>query len=408
MSKDLSLTNEQVDYLLSPPAIRERAARIFKMCEDGMTHFEFHSSKMPATTEYVLSVIRKKYPDLKIPFHSRWGHFRVGGVDRVRSLDQTLSKLDPIERARTKLDLVITSVLLDAGAGSAWKFFEQSSGKHFSRSEGLGVASLYLFLSGAMSDDRKSLRADTRGLQKLSIKDLNSGFQVSEQNPLVGAEGRLQLLNNLSKALENRKIFSDGRPGNILDYLLFKFGQKIPAVGLLRAVLDGLGPIWPGRLSAQGTNLGDVWQHSKLGAPGSFDSLVPFHKLSQWMTYSLIEPIIEAGIEVTGVEALTGLAEYRNGGLLIDSGLVTLRNPEELKKAWPPDSELIVEWRALTVHLLDQFGVAVQKAFGQSSSEFPLAKVLEGGTWWAGRYLAQEKRTSGDPPIMIQSDGTVF
>jgi hypothetical protein len=84
-------------------------------------------------------------------------------------------------------------------------------------------------------------------------------------------------------------------------------------LAVLRAVLDGLGPIWPGRLSAQKINLGDIWQHSKLGAPGSLEALVPLHKLSQWMTYSLIEPIVEAGFHVTGVEGLTGLAEYRNG-----------------------------------------------------------------------------------------------
>ena len=259
-----------------------------------------------------------------------------------------------------------------------------------------------------MSSDRKSLRADRDGLKALSISDLQESFQVSDKNPLVGVEGRLQLLNNLSQALENKKIFKDGRPGNILDYLIEKNGKNIPAKALLRAVLDGLGPIWPGRLTAQGINLGDMWQHSLLGKPGTFESLVPFHKLSQWMTYSLIEPILESGIAVTGVEELTGLAEYRNGGLLIDSGLVTLRNPEELKKAWSPDSELIIEWRAMTIYLLDRFGLLVQKALGKTPAEFPLAKVLEGGTWWAGRFLAQEKRTNGDPPIMILSDGTVF
>ena len=258
-----------------------------------------------------------------------------------------------------------------------------------------------------MSED-KSLKATSQGLKSINSKQIEQAFQVSEKNPLVGVEGRVLLLNNLAQALENKKIFKDQRPGNILDYLIEKYGKIVPANGILRAVLDGLGPIWPGRLFALERNLGDVWQHPELGPAGSFESLVPFHKLSQWMTYSLIEPILEAGIEVTGVEQLTGLAEYRNGGLLIDSGLVSLRSPENLRKAWKPDSALIIEWRALTVHLLDQFGSAVQKAFGKSPQEFPLAKVLEGGTWWAGRFLAQEKRPSGDPPIMIQSDGTVF
>ncbi len=412
MSK-LNLTPEQVDFLLSPKAIRERTKKIFDLTRDGRTHFQYHPEKMDQTVNYVLQVIKKNYPTMEIPFHSRWGHFRVGKIDRVKKLDEKLSKLDALEKARTKLDLVITSVLLDAGAGAAWKFYEKETEKSFSRSEGLGVASLYMFLDGTMSSD-KTLRADKEGLKKISLDDLRKAFQVSEENPLVGGEGRVLLLNNLSKALENKTIFKDGRPGNIIDYLISKYGAdtasqgNVPASGVLRAVLDGLGPIWPGRLEANGVNLGDVWQHSQLGKPGSFDSLIPFHKLSQWMTYSLIEPIIEAGVNVTGVEGLTGLAEYRNGGLLIDSGLVTMKDPENLKKPWSPDSELIVEWRALTVYLLDRFGDSVQKAIGKTPQEFPLAKVLEGGTWWAGRFLAQEKRPSGDPPIMIKSDGTVF
>lgn len=408
MSKSLDLTSDQIDYLLTPAAIRAQAKKIFDHTVQGKTLFTYHPEKFEPTVEYVLSVIRKNYPDMNIPFHSRWGHFRVGGVDRVKTLDQTLRSFDALERARIKLDLVITSVLLDAGAGATWTYKETSTGQTFSRSEGLGVASFHMFLAGALAADRKSLRADKDGLKTVSTNDLNRFFQVSPENPLVGVEGRKQLLNNLAGALENKTIFKDGRPGNIVDYLADRYGKTIPATGILRAVLDGLGPIWPGRLSARATNLGDVWQHSKLGAAGSMDALVPIHKLSQWMTYSLIEPIVDAGFTVTGVEDLTGLAEYRNGGLLIDSGLISVKNAASLQEAWTPDSDLVIEWRALTVYLLDQIGASVQNAIGKTPQEFPLAKVLEGGTWWAGRFLAKDKRANGDPPLRIQSDGTVF
>jgi hypothetical protein len=43
-----------------------------------------------------------------------------------------------------------------------------------------------------------------------------------------------------------------------------------------------------------------------------------------------------------------------------------------------------------------------------SAAELPLAKVLQGGTWSAGRRIAREKRPDGTPPIAIDSDGTVF
>lgn len=407
MSNQLELSAEQIDYLFSPKAIRDQAKVIFDRTVQGKSLFEYHPEKLKPTVDYVLSVIKKKYPDLKIPFHSRWGHFRAGGIDRVRTLDQQI-KADDLEKARIKLDLVITSVLLDAGAGAAWNYVEKSSGKTFNRSEGLGLASLQLFLSGAMSSDRKSLRADALGLKALTNEDIHTFFQVSETNPLVGVDGRRLLLNNLAKALENKKIFKDSRPGNILDYLAERHGKSIPAEALLRAVLDGLGPIWPGRLAAGSLNLGDIWVHSDLAQGSVLKSLVPFHKLSQWMTYSLIEPIEEAGFQVVGVEKLTGLAEYRNGGLIVDSGLVSLKDPTSYAQSWSPDSKLVIEWRALTIYFLDVMGHEVQVLLGQSPETFPLAKVLEGGTWWAGRFLAKEKRTNGDPPIQIKSDGTVF
>jgi hypothetical protein len=406
LKNSLSLSAQELDYILSPVAIRERAAKIFELTKDGKTKFTYNQEKLRPTVELVLRTIRKNYPDLKIPFHSRWGHFRVGGLDRVKQVDERLAKLNPTDRARSKLDLVITSVLLDAGAGPDWKYVEKQNGKTFNRSEGLGVASLQWFCDGGMS--KNPMQADKEGLRSVSSDALADAFQVTKKNPLVGVEGRVHLLNNLAFALDNKTIFRDGRPGNILDYLVGKFGTTIPATGILRAVLDGFGPIWPGRLSSGGVNLGDVWTHSGLGSPGTFESLMPFHKLSQWMTYSLIEPILEAGCTVKGVEELTGLAEYRNGGLIVDSGLVALKNPEDKEKSWSPDNELIIEWRALTIHLLDKIGEDVRKALKLTPAEFPLAKVLEGGTWWAGRTIAREKRDSGEPPIKIQSDGTVF
>lgn len=396
-----SKKNNELDYLLSPLAIRDQAKTIFDSTVNGDTHFTFHPEQVGPAVEFVLSVIRENYPDLKIPFHSRWGHFKAGGIDRVQWLNHRISKLDPLERARTLLDLVIPSVLLDAGAGPQWKFHEKETSKTFSRSEGLGVASFHLFLSGELSSDGKSLRTDCQKLSNLETLTLSRAFQVDQSNPLVGVEGRTLLMRSLGKALSDSRFFKNGRPGNLVDYLLDQYGKKFQATDVLRSVLDSLGSIWPGRILLDNTSLGDVWKHTQFG-------LVPFHKLSQWMTYSLIEPLIEAGFEIHGVENLTGLAEYRNGGLILDSGVVSVKNQSDLMKTWTPDSDFIIEWRSLTIHLLDIIGSQVQKALGFTPQEFPLAKVLEGGTWWAGRRLAEQKRSGGQPPLMIQSDGTVF
>ncbi len=135
---------------------------------------------------------------------------------------------------------------------------------------------------------------------------------------------------------------------------------------------------------------------------------MPIHKLSQWLAYSLIEPLQWSGIEVTDIDGLTGLAEYRNGGLFVDSGVLRLRNPEAAIHPNPVGSSLVVEWRALTVALLDRTAELIRARRGLMPEEFPLARVLEGGTWAAGRLLAREKRPDASPPIAVESDGTVF
>lgn len=403
MNNNTTYTEKDLDFLLSPSAIRQSAEAIFELTKNGKTHFTYHPEKFNSVVDYVIDVIKENYPSLEIPFHSRWGHFRVGGNNRVTDLDEKLKSADAMEKARTKLDLVITSVLLDAGAGAEWKYNEKSTGKSFNRSEGLGVASFYLFMSGALSDDG-SLKATAEGLQHLTKEKLSEAFQVSPANPLIGVEGRLSLLKNLGATVAQKKdLFPGGRPGSLVDYLHNRYGKNFTGPQLLRAVLDGLGEIWPGRVRVAGVNLGDIWPYEKV--PGG---LAAFHKLSQWMTYSLCEPLMEAGFVISDVDKLTGLAEYRNGGLLLDLGLITMTDSKFLDVAHRPDSEVLIEWRGLTIALLDRIGAEVQKKLNKSATEFPLAKVLEGGTWWAGRKAAKALRADSSPPLKIDSDGTVF
>ncbi len=389
-----------VAYLRSPRAIRERCRALLELGTAGLLkHFRVDMDRLPAVADYVLAVTREAYPTLDIPVHSRWGHFDVGGVRRNAELDARLASLPRAERARAKLDLVVTSVLLDAGSGPTWKYVEPGGGT-YARSEGLAVASFRMFLAGAFSSDPgQPLRADAEGLQRLTLESLARGFQVTEANPLAGLEGRLALLQGLGRALP--------RPGALYD-MLAAWGPRVPAAEVLGRVLESLGSIWPGRITLDGVNLGDVWHHPVMGAEGSPDSLVPFHKLSQWLTYSLLEPLEEGGITVTNLDALTGLPEYRNGGLLVDLGVLVPRDGRLLTDAFPPGSEPIVEWRALTVALLDEVAKLVRERLGMTAEQLPLAKVLQGGTWSAGRKIAAEKRPGGTPPIRIESDGTVF
>lgn len=400
------MSSEQIDYILSCEAIRNQTRKIFELAERGKTNFHLHLEKLDEVCDFVIGVIKENYPNLKIPFHSRWGHFRVGNIDRVALLDKKLGSIDSLEMARIKLDLVITSVLLDAGAGDKWIYNENS--RSFGRSEGLGVASFHMFMAGKFSNDG-SLKADAKKLTQITAKDIEEGFQVSPTNPLIGAKGRAGLLKSLGECvLSKPQVFKDARPGNIIDHLIAKYGREFNAEDILKAVLYHFGNIWPARLQMEGVNLGDVWHYPPLGNQNDLSALVPFHKLSQWLTYSLIEPMLEAGIKVKNVDKMTGLAEYRNGGLLLDSGLVSLKDTKLASVAHRPSSEVIIEWRALTVVLLDLMADNIRNKLGFSAAEFPLAKVLEGGTWWAGRKLAKQARADSSPPLKLDSDGTVF
>lgn len=398
--------SSNIDYIRSAKAIREKTNMLYELSLQGKTNFQVNEKKLPEIANFVLDVIKDNYPDLKIPFHSRWGHFRVGKIDRVINLNAKIKGLDKIEQARIKLDLAITSVLLDAGAGPDWKYNE--NGNIFNRSEGLGVASFHMFMNKKFSSD-DTLKADANSLINVTEKDIEESFQVTNDNPLVGIPGRALLLKGLGQTILSKKeIFKDLRPGNIIDHLISKHGMSFKATDILAAVLSHFGDIWPSRISFEGTNLGDVWSHPALGEKNSFESFVPFHKLSQWLTYSLIEPIMEAGVKVTDVSKMTGLAEYRNGGLLIDRGLIELKDKTLYEVAHKPDSEIIIEWRALTIVMLDKIADLVRAKLEYSPEEFPLAKVLEGGTWWAGRIAAKELRADSSPPLKLDSDGTVF
>jgi hypothetical protein len=182
----------------------------------------------------------------------------------------------------------------------------------------------------------------------------------------------------------------------------------LSATQILQGLLESLSPIWPAGRCIGPVALGDVWLHPQVGGDGPSAGLVPFHKLSQWLTYSLLEPLHAAGLTVTGIDALTALAEYRNGGLLLDLGVLRPQYPAVVERAHTPDAEVVVEWRALTVALLDALAPLVRQQLGCTPQALPLAKLLEGGTWRAGRQIAQELRASGEPPLRLVSDGTVF
>jgi hypothetical protein len=401
--------------LLSARAVRERAHRMLRIgLEDGLPNFRIDLDRMESTVDRVLETTRKAYPSLDIPFHSRWRHFVTNGDNRWAAIADRTRWPDRVARARAEFDLAIVSVLLDAGAGPSWRYRDPLIGSAIGRSEGLGLASLAMFASGAFSaDPQHPLRVDAGVLANLGIADLERGMQVSDDNPLVGLDGRAELLRRLGRLVASKPdIFGRSdtpRPGGLFDRLAMQAdGNALPAPTILTELLQQLGPVWPSRLTLGGVALGDCWKHPSMITADATSGLVPLHKLSQWLAYSLIEPLQTAGISITDIDGLTGLAEYRNGGLFVDSGVLAFRDVEAAQQAHEVASPLVVEWRALTVALLDRVADNLRSRLGVDATKMPLAKILEGGTWAAGRSLARERRADASPPVKVISDGTVF
>ena len=401
MSADPKVSNARAARsLLSSAAVRERAHELLAAALAGeVAEWSVDLDKLDAAADLTAQVVREAYPDLAVPFHARWRHFVVKGRDLWAEREKPWS--DPKDLGRAAFDLAITSVLLDAGAGPAWRYADAATGAVLGRSEGLGIASFRMFEAGAMSaDPADPLRAD--GLRNVTADTLAEAFQVTQANPLVGLEGRVALLRKLGEAV--------GRPGALFDVMArHAIDGKLPAPVILQVLLDALGPIWPGRMSLGGVPLGDCWPHPAIRRDDVTNGLMPVHKLSQWLSYSLIEPLEASGIQVIDVDGLTGLAEYRNGGLFVDTGVLALKDPQDAARAHPVEGPLVVGWRALTVALLDKIAPMVRARLGVTAAGFPLARVLEGGTWAAGRRIARELRPAeGGPPLAVISDGTVF
>jgi len=405
------------EQLLSAKAVRQRCHLIGDLAMNGNAHwFKFNQTHFPRCVDLVADSCKRNYPKLKIPLHSRWRHLSVGGIDLWQYYTQDY-KGNPIGLAKSAVDLIFVSVLLDAGAGSQWVYEEPVTKKRLSRSEGLAAASADLFFNHLANFDKDNGWWITpESLRALNASSLSKVFQHDKNNHLIGIEGRVALLHGLANILENEANRGDGliHPGAIVDYFFTKSKPRIfsrrqvDITDVLTLILKKFSKMWPSGLTQEGLNLGDCGLHSGIKTDDKTTGIIPFHKLSQWLTYSLVEPLKWAGFYVVNLEGMTGLPEYRNGGLFIDTGVLQPFDSQLLKSRLKLNSEAIVEWRALTVFILDQLAVDLRKKLKLNEKELPMGAVLQGGTWMVGRELAAKLRSDSAPPLNLDIDGTVF
>ncbi|PTB40287.1 hypothetical protein M441DRAFT_195894 [Trichoderma asperellum CBS 433.97] len=433
MATDLA---SDIEYLKSLQAVRERSRIVLERARNGsLNNFIYDESRMKETAEFVAGVISRDFgPDRysEIPPHGRWEHFSIGGVPRLENLVEKWQDggVEDVEITRRLIDLFFVSVLLDAGAGDTWSFREPGSDKSYGRSEGIAVASLYMFNDGAFNSatDGNKAAVDGRALSQLTEDTFIHHFQVGPQNPIVGSASRIELLNNFGKSLlALPDVFGEtGRPGLLVDFLLKDGKDKDLNYETLWDILQRLLlPAWPSnRPRINGQPIGDAWplrvlqdEDSDNGNPTT--GFHPFHKLTQWLGYSLTVPFMKVlKLKWINIEKGTGLPEYRNGGLFIDMGVLKLK-PEVLSQGakasgqalplFSSTGDVIVEWRGMTVALLDELHKLVNDTLAPQGVSLSLPQLLEAGSWKSGRELAAKYRPeTRSSPILIDGDGTLF
>lgn len=402
-----------LDYLRSLTSIRSSCEVVYSHAvADELLYFNFDADKLETVADLVIEVTRQQYPNLQVPPHSRWRHLESANINRLSLLNDKVPKE---LQAKSAVELAIVSVLLDAGAGSSWQYFDCLSDSILTKSEGLAAASFNLFMLGLFSSNSNNLyQVDALGLQNISEEVFASGLQMSDKNILLGLGARLNLLQSLGVCIQKHPdYFSDydesPRLGNIVDYWLSKQqNNSISMTIIFATLLDAFAEIWPGRYLLDEINLGDVWPYTLTQNNLNPIGYIPFHKLTQWLCYSLIEPLQNLGLTVTDLDKLTGLPEYRNGGLFVDMQVLVPKNRDMYNLKHSVGSEFIVEWRAMTVALLDKLAIIIREKLELNSEQLPLASILQGGTWLAGRLVAAKLRPDASPPFKIDSDGTVF
>ncbi|KAH1553806.1 hypothetical protein KXX57_006474 [Aspergillus fumigatus] len=404
-------------------SVEEAAEAVLQLAEEGrLNHFEYHPDRLQDAVQYVINIIKRDFgPDKYhlIPPHGRWQHFEVGGVSRPESLLKQWKSdgANPLEQTRDR-----------------WRFTEPDTDIVVGRSEGTALASYNMFVNGDFSTVDSERRDVVMGqaLKDFDAATLQRGFQIDEKtNPLVGASSRVELLRALGQSLLNLpEIFGPaGRPGNLVDYLLSQSSttKEINYETLWTTLQTVLLPVWPSsRTHIDGRPLGDAWPLQVLADDAQVTHqnskcahIQPFHKLTQWLAYSLTVPFERLlGVKWTNMDLGTGLPEYRNGGLFVDLGVLTLKpaaeehgrhNSGSTLPAFEATSDEIVEWRAMTVALLDKLHEQIMNSEVFSGVRLRLAQVLEAGSWKAGRELAAEKRPeTRSSPILILGDGTLF
>ena len=244
-------------------------------------------------------------------------------------------------------------------------------------SAALAAAMRRAFLDGAFSSDpADALRVDARALMQLDSAALRALLPGASGPALLAFDARAEMLRRLGGLLgaATGREGPPARPAGELERWL-AHGGEVDAVELLQPLVSRWSAAWFDGGRALGLPVGDVWPHRWAGAatsPGAASpggrataGWVPLHLPGQRLVHALAEPMRQAGLPVRGLDALTARADIALCRLLLDAGVVRLRDPRDLSRLWKPADERTVELRALAVALVDELVQPVRDRLGR-------------------------------------------
>ena len=399
--------------------MRERAHRMLAIgLDDELPISAIDLDRLDGAVDLVLETTRKAYPT------STCRSIRAGGTSS--STATTAGRASPTQhrwpdraaRARAEFDLAIVSVLLDAGAGPTWRYRDAADRRG---DRPLGRAWRWRAsrcsrpaLSRPMPRD--PLRADADVLANLAVADLARGFQVARRQsagrprgprrsaapPRQAGRREAGCLRHATTAAARRPVRSARGAG--------RRAAASRARRSCRELLQQLGPIWPSRLTLGGIPLGDCWRHPALTTrrrdqrPGAAAQALAMAGL--FADRAAADAPASTSPTSTASPASPNIAMAACSSIPACWRSATPTMPQREHDVASP---LVVEWRALTVALLDRSPTAVRQRLGLdarvAAAGEDAAKAAPGPR--AAR-IARERRADGSPPLKVISDGTVF
>lgn len=388
------LTSSVAERLLTASAVRDRASAVFQVAQaGGLAHVTVDLTKLPDAVARTISAIEARYPDFQIPPFGCWRAFEAGGHDRWSALAGARGFETPDAFLCAAADLAILYHVLSMPLRDDWVLTDTITGDTLSGRDGLAVGVLSMFAAGSFSaDPADPLRTDAHALIRLEEDEIVWGLQLDRNRDCDTIKSATELLRRLGEASGLRpdlfEVEGATRPGHLV-IPFFRASEDAPVelAKLLEALLDGLSPMWQGGAKLDDVTLGDAWQHSALLQDLEAPGIVPFHLPAEELAYALVEPFAQVGIEVVGLDDLTGLANLDHAALFLDTGVLTLKDLNDPDPEGPAALDRAIELRALTVILLDRLAASLRDELDAPAGALPLTCVMEGGTLQAGREV---------------------